>query len=238
MGSGATLALVRPLIESQLAVLLERDAQGRLVATRDPVARPAPRLFLGRSAEGNVWATRRDVDRETADALSRLCAAEPLLGIPSRECVPACRERALRLLGPMEAEYRGPCYVLPAEPARDGRAREIAPHEAAIWATAFPWLAAEYPAVRPVVIAFEQREPAAICCAPRGVTRQAAEAGVETLPPFRGRGLATAAVACWAAAVRRMGRIALYSTSWENAASQAVAGHLAGRLYGENWHVT
>lgn len=229
---------MRPLIESQLAVLLERDAQGRLVATRDPVARPAPRLFLGRSAEGNVWATRRDVDRETADALSLLCAAEPLLESPSRERVPACRDRALRLLGPPESEYRGPCYALPASPVLDARAREIAPREAADLATIFPWLADEYEAVRPVVIAFEDREPAAICCSPRGITRRAAEAGVETLPAFRGRGLATAAVARWAYVVGRLGRIALYSTSWENAASQAVAGHLAGRLYGENWHVT
>jgi RimJ/RimL family protein N-acetyltransferase len=62
----------------------------------------------------------------------------------------------------------------------------------------------------------------------------AAEAGVETLEAFRGRGLATAAVACWARAVQRSGRLALYSTSWDNAPSQAVARRLSARLYGEN----
>lgn len=60
---------------------------------------------------------------------------------------------------------------------------------------------------------------------------------METLPAFRGRGLATAAVACWGRAVQRSGRTALYSTSWENAASRAIAKKLSAVLYGEDWSV-
>lgn len=70
------------------------------------------------------------------------------------------------------------------------------------------------------------------------MTDRAAEAGVETLAPFRGRGLATAAVACWARAVQRGGRLALYGTTWENAASRGVARRLSARFYGETWQVT
>jgi hypothetical protein len=229
---------VPSLLHIQLDVLLARDAHGQLVATRGPAPRPAPRLYLSRSREENVWATRRDVHGATRDGLHRLCSSEPTLAKPDTQRNPACRERALELLTPVEAEYRGPAYVLPDRLPYDGRAREISADESSDWPEAFPWLANEFEAIAPVVIAFEAGQPAAICHSPRGLTAFASEAGVETLEPFRGRGLATAAVACWARAVQRSGRLALYSTSWENVASQAVARRLSARLYGESWHVT
>jgi hypothetical protein len=229
---------VPSLIETQLEVLLARDARGRLLATRDPAARPAPRLFLGRSAEANVWATRVDVERGTALELHRLCAAERTLAAPSVERGPACRERVRELLAPVTAEHRGPAYVLPDQLPDDPRAREVTADERHAWSEAFPWVAEEFAAIAPVVIAFEAGHPAAICHTPRGCTAAAAEAGVETLEPFRGRGLATAAVARWARVIQRSGRLALYSTSWQNAASQAVARRLSACLYGEDWHVT
>ena len=88
-----------------------------------------------------------------------------------------------------------------------------------------------------MVIASADGQPASVCHSPRGYSSFAAEAGVETLEPFRNRGLATAAVARWARAVQSTGRLALYSTSWENAASLGVARRLSGRLYGEDWHL-
>jgi hypothetical protein len=225
-------------IETQLDVLFARDAQGRLVATRDPTARPAPRFHLGRSAEGNAWATHRDLDAATRDVLESLFAAEPPLLAPSAAARPACYARVLEIVGAFTAEYRGPVYVLPRDLPLDARAREIAEDEVAACAAAFPWLADEFPAIAPVAVAFEGGEPASICHAPRGCTAAAAEAGVETLPAFRGRGLATAAVACWAHAVQRSGRVAFYGASWENAASRAVARRLAARLVGEDWNLT
>jgi hypothetical protein len=225
------------LIEVQLEVLLARDARGLLTATRDPAPRPAPRLFLGRSREANVWAVRGDVDPSTRDALERLCAAEPTLVEPRAGRSPACRERVRELLAPIEVEHRGPAYVLPEELPRDDRAREVTARDGADWLEAFPWLAKSFDALAPVAIAFDAGRPAAVCHSPRGCTALAAEAGVETLEPFRGRGLATAAVACWARAIQRSGRLALYSTSWQNAASQRVARRLSARLYGEDWHL-
>ena len=225
------------LLEIQLDLLLARDAHGRLVATRDPVPRPAPRLFLSRSREGCLWTTRRDVDPATRDELHRLCACEPSLADPSPLRSPGCRARVCELLAPVATEHRGPCYVLPDRLPVDERAREIAGGESSDWPEAFPWLSDEFESIAPVAIAFEAGQPAAICHSPRGLTSVAAEAGVETLEPFRGRGLATAAVVCWARAVQRTRRLALYSTSWENAASQAVARRLSARLYGENWLV-
>jgi hypothetical protein len=226
---------VRCLVATQIDALFVRDAHGNLVATRDPSTRPAPRVFLARSATGNAWAIRMDVDARVRAELERLLGEEPPWVASSAGEGPRCAARARVLLAPVSAEHRGPAYVLEDELPRDSRAREVSASECAAWRGAFPWLAAEFEAVAPVAIAFEAGQPAAICHSPRGLTAEAAEAGVETVESFRGRGLATAAVACWARAVRRSGRIALYSTSWENRASQGVARRLSARLYGEDW---
>lgn len=227
-----------PLIEIQLEALFTRSKRGHLVATRDPAPNPAPRVFLGRSPEGNAWAVRRDVDAVTRAELERLLSAEPRPVAASFERVPKCRALVRELLKSVSREHCGPAYVLGADLPRDDRAREVVASEKSGWADAFPWLAEEFEAVTPVAIAFEAGQPAAICHSPRGLTAVAAEAGVETLARFRGHGLATAAVACWARAIRRAGRLALYSTSWENEASQGVARRLSARLYGEDWHLT
>jgi hypothetical protein len=172
-----------------------------------------------------------------AEELRRLWAEETAPGVPHVEHSPASRARVLELLAPVVVEHRGPCYVLPDGLPLDERARLIDPSERHRWPDAFPWLADEFDAIAPVAIASEHGQPTAICHSPRGQTEHAVEAGVETRPAFRGRGFATAAVACWGRAVQRSGRLALYSTSWENAASQRIARRLGARLYGESWHL-
>jgi predicted GNAT family acetyltransferase len=70
------------------------------------------------------------------------------------------------------------------------------------------------------------------------VTPTAHEAGVETPKQFRGRGYGGQVVAAWASAVRSLGCIPLYSTSWQNVASQAVAHKLGLVQYGTDLHIT
>jgi len=219
-------------------VLFQRDARGRLVATRDPEPRSAPWLFLGRAADCTVWATSGDLDAARVGALAPLLADEPRLVEPRADRPPRCRERALAVLSSPARETRGPCYLLPVTLPGGDRAREIRREERGAWPDVFPWLEAEFDHVAPVAIAFVDGEPAAVCHAPRGMTAEAAEAGVETRAPFRGRGLATAAVACWARLVQQRGRHALYSTSWDNVASRGVARRLGARCYGESWQVS
>jgi hypothetical protein len=54
----------------------------------------------------------------------------------------------------------------------------------------------------------------------------------------RGRGYVRDVVAGWALVVRSLGTMPLYSTSWENTASQAVAWKLRLVQYGDDFHIT
>jgi predicted GNAT family acetyltransferase len=61
----------------------------------------------------------------------------------------------------------------------------------------------------------------------------ACEAGVATEDAHRGRGHAAVVVAAWRDAVEGDGRVPLYSTSWENAASLSIAQKLELVPYAE-----
>ncbi len=61
---------------------------------------------------------------------------------------------------------------------------------------------------------------------------------METAEGYRGRGYAQAATAIWAEALRREGRLPLYSTSWDNLASQRVAAGLGALQYGVDFSLT
>jgi len=63
-------------------------------------------------------------------------------------------------------------------------------------------------------------------------------AGVETRTEYRQRGHAVNAVAGWARAVRLLGATPFYSTSWDNIASQRVAGCLRLPLVGVDFHIS
>ena len=79
--------------------------------------------------------------------------------------------------------------------------------------------------------------PVSVCfCATRN-SEFAIEAGLETAAAFRRRGFGARVTAAWASAIRASGRIPLYSTSWNNPASLAVARKLGLIPYASDWSV-
>jgi RimJ/RimL family protein N-acetyltransferase len=87
----------------------------------------------------------------------------------------------------------------------------------------------------PWVVAMADGAVAAVCETSRSAPGSV-EAGVWTYEPHRQRGLASAVVAAWSTLVTD--RLAFYSTSWDNVASQGVARRLGLRPLGDWWQVS
>ena len=128
--------------------------------------------------------------------------------------------------------WSGPAWHFPDEiPQAE---REIIPVTTAnddLVRPVFPILADDLRWRQPCLAIVADGRLASLCYSARN-TPIAAEAGVDTLEGFRGRGFAPAVVAEWARVVREEGRIPLYSTSWDNQASRSVARKLGLVLYG------
>jgi GNAT superfamily N-acetyltransferase len=235
---GTDLVSERALMEWQAATLFRHDAAGRLLATNEPGDPPAPRLFVGRTVEGNLWRFRHDLPPTLVRTLDGLLAVEPT-STNLRQPL-ACFDHlqdALAVHAPIRGIYDGPAWWCPEGIAPPRPIPTMRLTDGTTTTRTFPWVADELAGIEPCFAVVEGGEAVALCFSSR-LSPVAAEAGVETLAPYRGRGYATAVVAAWAAEVRTMGRLPLYSTSWENQASQSVARRLGLVSYGADLSIT
>jgi RimJ/RimL family protein N-acetyltransferase len=130
----------------------------------------------------------------------------------------------------------GPAYHFTAYPEPSRPLLALTATHAERLRGGFEALVAELPAWQPFLALVEEGRAVSVCRSVR-IIPAAHEAGVETLPDFRGKGYAQDVVAGWARVVQSLGAIPLYSTSWENTASQAVAKKLHLVPYGADFHV-
>ena len=216
-----------PLIHLQTLFLL--DGAGRIRGTREPQPSAGPSFALIRGASTCAWAVRADVPQQLADELNSLASQEPPLSDFRR--VPVHAQRYIALA---EGEVTsGPAYTFP-ETIEQPPATVLVTNLRVLARHFSSWTAAEIPGRAPIVAVLEDGHALSVCfCARR--SDAAAEAGLETATPFRGRGLGPQVAAAWALAVRASGRIPLYSTSWENGASLAVARRLGLVAYASGW---
>lgn len=230
------------LMRIHVATLFDCDTNGRIRSLRRPWSRPgdAPRFFMGRTLQGNVWLFRHDIPEDLKRELEVLCLSEPVakhLSHPPR--MAAAIRAALRARGPITREYRGPAYLIRggAEAHADGVL--ITKGNGHMLEIGFPWMLPHIMAdvdIGPVTAVVVNGRAVSICYCAR-LSPLGAEAGVETLESMRGRGHATAAVMAWAAATRERGLLPLYSTSWENSASRRIARKVGMVCYGEDWEI-
>lgn len=229
------------LMSIHARALFTHDAESRLLFVNEPdgAFAPAPCLFLGRTRAGNVCRFRADLPESLIQKLGSLCADEPPVNAGFDE-PPRHAERYVRLLEkhtPVEKVSTGPAYYFPENIAASRQPVAVTEKDAERLRGGFEKLIAELPAWQPFVAIIEEGRAVSVCRSVR-ITTQAHEAGVETLPDFRGKGYAKDVAAEWARRVRGVGAIPLYSTSWENTASQAVARKLRLACYGADFGIT
>jgi hypothetical protein len=193
------------------------DEHGRLRSTREPEPAPAPVFTLIRSASSCAWAVRADVLGELAAELGRLADEEPPIQDP--QDAPWHLDKYLsRIEGLIMS---GPAFTFP-----DGIAAptDVTPIDnlQMLERNFRGWTAGEIPGRSPILAVIDGGYPVSVCFCARSC-ETATEAGLETAAAFRGRGFGPRVTAAWIAAIQASGRIPLYSTSWANGASLAVA---------------
>lgn len=227
------------LMQLHITTLYRLDESGRLLATNELGFPSAPRFYLGRTTEGNFWRFRHDLPTSICRQIEELCKAEP---ITFDLRTPPEHELAIRRLlqadAAIEHEYRGPAYWLPEQPSPHHEALLLNADNLHLAGPHFAWLIkpGEFQHAVPVAAVVEDGKAVSLCFCSR-IPGQASEAGLNTVADYRGKGYGAAAVVRWAAALRQQGCLPLYSTSWDNLASQAVARKLGAICYGEDWSI-
>lgn len=214
-----------------LSTLFSLDDENRIVGTREPDPSLGPKFSLIRGKRDCAWVVRSDVPQHLAKNLNALARDEP--PVADFRDAPIHAERYLSQIdGRVDA---GPAFEFPDEiVATNGtvfvkNTDQLDYHFSG-------WTTHEIPYRTPIVALLHDGHAVSVCfCARR--TDVAAEAGVETAPEFRGRGFATQVTAAWALEIRASGRVPLYSTSWDNHASLAVARKLGLVTYASTWSI-
>lgn len=215
----------------QAEVLYVHDPRGRLQRINETgKLLPVPRLFWGYTRQGSILRFHRNLSLSVVTDVKRIMEKEedlPFYGLLEEA------RRCLRQNGEIKKEWMGPAYILLSESAgiSPSKAVQVTADNQSCLEEGFGTLLKELPYRQPCFMIIEEGKAVSVCYSSRQTIR-AAEAGVETLGPYRGKGCAVEAAAAWAAAVRRSGRWALYSTSWDNKASQSVAERLKAYRYG------
>ena len=228
----------KELMRLHVHALFTLDEDGRLVTVNDPTGAPAPRFFLGHTVHGDLWWFRHDVDTRLAGRLEALCRALPAsIDLEMDDTPLSAFTDCLSRESPVQRVWSGPAYVCPLGLGDEGGAIPITPDNTGVLSPYLEEWRDDAAAGVPMAGAVHEGVAVSICCSVR-VTAAAHETGVETHPDFRRRGHARRAVCRWSAMVRELGQVPLYSTSWKNAASRALAGRLGLTLFGTDLHIT
>jgi hypothetical protein len=213
----------------RVSTLVTYDARGRMLLSNEPCAaarQPAPRLFLGRTAAGDVVRFGATVPDALAQRVDEILARQ----LPGEDLrlSPATLDAVRVMLAeqaPVGAEDGGPVYRFPHAITRPTGVVRLRLNNRDLIRDTFPWLFEEIADWQPCFAIVRDQAAVSICFSSRQGPF-AAEAGVETLPDYRGRGFAPAVTAAWGSAIAASDRIPIYSTAWENLASQGVARRL------------
>jgi hypothetical protein len=224
------------LIRIQAETLFTFDERGRMVRDNYPDGGPAPRLFVGRTRGDAVVRFGATLPDPVVWRLAAVIEHEP----PARDLreAPTAGATLRELLAahaPVTAEGGGPTYAFPAALAQPAGVVRVTDANVHLVQYTFPDLFRTFAAV-PVCMAVVRDGAAVSVCFSSRIGPRATEAEVETLPDFRGRGYAAAVTVGWGLAVQAAGSIPLYTTSWENFASQGVARRAGLTMYGaDRW---
>lgn len=209
--------------------MFQTDARGRLVGS-------APHFYLMRTARDVICRFHADLADEVVLRLERLTQRKRRRPAQWQY---EYGDYLSTLLTPnlcVAAMRAGPLYGFPDVLAPSGGCTAISQSNSHLLRDGFEEWPPDVATGQPFIAAIHGYRAIAVC-ATVAASRTAHCAGVETLAAYRGRGFAANAVAGWACAVRALGATPFYGTTFDNIASQCVAGRLNLPLVGSEFSV-
>lgn len=222
------------LMRLHVEALFTQDPSGSLLQVNEPGGAPAPRFFLGITSNGSVRCYRHDVDDDIRRSLDMESRRDFALAVPVRS---ERYEHILSRAAPVRRTWTGPAFNFPETLTDCPDAVPIDSSNSVLLRDFFGGWIEDVDTCRPMFAVIVDGRAVALCASVRRTTA-AHEAGVETAAPYRGAGFGGRAVSAWASSVRAMARVPLYSTSWNNDASRAVARKLGLIQFGNDLHIT
>src|SRR3954469_19500794 len=129
-------------MELKANALFTHDAAGRILTSNESDPERAPRLFLGRTLEGNVWRFRDDLSPEVVSELERLCREEPPLADPrQRPVLFDALKAVLEAQDPVVEIWEGPTWHVPQPLLETGGVVAIESENHELLETHFPYVA-------------------------------------------------------------------------------------------------
>ncbi|WP_413376754.1 GNAT family N-acetyltransferase [Paenibacillus taichungensis] len=217
------------MMKIQADTLYTMDNQKRLLNINEPDGGQAPALFVGITSVGQCSYYHEQLPFTLIEELG--CDTELPLDITKLI-------RRVETFKPVKSVWMGPAYAFPEKCGGwHPNVQLIESHRTFLLEEHFPDLIERLHEKMPVAAYVIENSAVAVCCSAR-VSQQGAEASLNTAPNFRGQGYAAEAVNCWQYHVKESGRIPIYSTSWDNIASQTVARKLGLIQFGVDFSIT
>jgi len=214
------------LVAARIEALFRLAPDGDLIEKNSLERGEAPSVFVTVGRAAVAVAFRTDFARDRRPAIEELVRRRPQADWVI-DGVPAPVVEALRSLvsggRPVRDESQGPAFAFPDRLPEVPEAVEIEGASVDLIRRMVPEATAEaLETMRPSLAILDGGYAVSQCYS----TRRGAvahEAGVDTLPEYRRRHLGSRVVAAWARAVRDRGAVPVYSTSFDNVASRALA---------------
>ena len=207
-------------------ILFVHDTAGRLLYVNesvDPEDYPAPIIYVGRTQEGTVYRCRWDVPgvicfqaQDTVNLFGTLNMTEHRGLVSELKDVVRSHAEVGNVWSGLAHRFHDVVEVSSCNVFVDRSNSELL-------GGGFDDIIPELEVAQPCVALVVDGRAVSIC---RSVRKSAVadEAGVETLPEYRQRGIAISVVGTWASIVHGVGRIRLYSKAWSIARPRGQVG--------------
>lgn len=217
------------MMKIQASTLYTMNGQQRLLSINEPGGGHAPAIFIGMTSAGSLIYYHEQLPPDLMNELGKEC--ELPLDIP----------KLIRKVGtfePVNCVWMGPAYAFPDSSNEwNLNVQLIGQEQRDLLAEHLPELTDHLHDKWPVSAYVIGDSAVAVCCSAR-LSNHGAEASLYTAPGYRGRGFAAETVKCWQYYVKERGCLPVYSTSWDNLASQQVAHKLGLIQFGVNFSIT